>query len=391
MHRSVVVTGLGVVSALGSDVETFWARLLAGEVGTQAITRFPTDQYATDRGGEIPDFRLHDHCRWSGEPLPRAAALMLAAAAQAVRDANLTGGDGRGSVDAERVAVAAGTVFATRPAADAGGSREPWLLARATARHFGFGGASAVLSTGCAAGNDALGWGFDAIRSGRADAAVVGGSDELAEVVFALFTSLRALAPDVARPFDAQRRGLVVSEGAAVLILESADGARARGAPAYAELAGQASAADAHHITAPHPRGSGIRAATRQALACACEAPEGVDYVSAHGTGTRANDPIECGAIAAMFGAGTAVSSIKGALGHSQGAASALEAVACTLAIRDGVVPGSPTLRTVDPDCSGVDVVHAARELDVRLAVSNAFGFGGSVSSVVLRRCEEAA
>jgi 3-oxoacyl-(acyl-carrier-protein) synthase len=396
MHR-VVVTGLGIVSPLGSDVEEFWTRLLSGEVGTSTITSFPTAAYRTDCGGEIRGFRLDDHCEWTGEPLPRAAALFLAAASQAVRDAGLTGEQALDGVDLERVAVAAGTVFATRPgvagrdgAVAQHDSQSPQLLARAPARQFGFTGPNTVLSTGCAAGNDALGYGYERIRSGRVDAAVVGGADELSEVVFALFTALRALAPDVVRPFDAGRGGLMVAEGAGVLVLESAARARARGARVYAELAGQASAADAHHMTSPHPKGVGIMSATRRALDRAGICPEQVDYVSAHGTGTAANDPVEAAAIRTLFPSRPAVSSIKGALGHSQGAASAIEAIACALAIRHRVVPGSPTLRVVDPACEGVEYVRASRELDVSVAVNNAFGFGGSVSSVVLCRADEA-
>lgn len=396
----MVVTGLGVVSPLGHDVPGFWGQLLADKVGTRRITRFPTDAYRTDRGGEIPDFRLEDHCRRPDEPLSRAAEFFLAASAQAVHDAGLTGGEAVGGLDLDRVGVVVGTVFATRPeldtcdALDLDGRREPQLLARAPARQFGFGGPSMVLSTGCAAGNDALGEAYELICSGRADAVIAGGADELSEVVFALFTSLRALAPDHARPFDAKRQGLMVAEGAAALVLESATSASIRGVRVYAEFAGHCSSCDAHHITAPDPQGAGVVAASRRALARAALMPDEVDYVSAHGTGTLANDPVEAHALRVVFdgtGCGPAVSSLKGALGHSQGAASAIEAVSCVLAIRDQVVPGSPTLRLVDPACEGVDFVRSHRDLDVGVAVSNAFGFGGSVSSVVFRRARTAA
>jgi 3-oxoacyl-(acyl-carrier-protein) synthase len=397
-ENGVVVTGLGIVSPLGSDVEEFWTRLLAGDVGTRKITRFSTDAYRTDRGGEIPDFALKDHCVWSGEPLPRAAELFLASAAQAVSDSSLTGHGAARGVPLDRVGVVVGTVFGSRPhlAARVGEgdkkmvSRGSQVLARAPARQFGFAGPNVVLSTGCAAGNDALGQAWELIRSGRADAVVAGGAEELSEVVFALFTALRALAYDCVRPFDAERRGLMVAEGAAALVLEAASTASARGATPYAEVAGQASVADAHHITAPHPLGRGIATGTHRALSLAGLKPEDVDYVSAHGTGTRANDPVEVHALRTVFGGcskGPAVSSIKGALGHSQGAASALEAVSCVLSIRDGAVPGSPTLRVVDPACQGVDLVRDTRTLDVNVVLSNAFGFGGSVSSLVLRRC----
>jgi len=399
-EESVVITGLGVVSPLGSEVEEFWGRLLAGEIGTRTIARFPTQGYRTDRGGEIRDFALGDHCNWSGEVLPRAAELFLAATAQAVRDAALTGDRGVLCVDRNRIGLVVGTVFGTRPAAapcrqarTSAAFPKSQMLARAPARHFGFAGPNTVLSTGCAAGNDAIGQAYELIRSGQADVVVAGGADDLSEVVFALFTSLRALAPDYVRPFDAERQGLMVSEGAAALVVESAASARDRGVRIYAELAGHASAADAHHITAPHPNGAGIVAATRRALRCAELEPEEVDYVSAHGTGTLANDPVEAGAMRLIFKEGPegpAISSIKGALGHSQGAASALEAICCVVAIRDRVVPGSPTLGVIDRACDHLDVVRVSRALDVKVALSNAFGFGGSVSSVVFRRWGEA-
>lgn len=317
-EESVVVTGPGVVSPLGQDVPSFWTRLLAGEVGTRKITRFATQAYRTDRGGEIPDFRLADHCHWSGEDLPRAAELFLAACSQAIRDSVLAGNRRVTSVDPSRIGIAVETVFATRPspspsrqAGREGEFPEPQLLARAPARHFGFAGPNSVLSTGCAAGNDALGRAYELIRSGRADSVIAGGADELSEVVFAIFTSLRALAPDYLRPFDAERKGLMLAEGAAAIVLESVGSARSRGGPIYAELTGHASAADAHHITAPHPHGDGIVAATRIALRRAGLKAEEVDYVSAHGTGTPANDPVEAGALRVIFdgrGEGPAVS-----------------------------------------------------------------------------------
>lgn len=395
-EHGVVVTGMGVVSPLGQSVKSFWAGLLDGEVGTRLITRFPTDAYRTDRGGEIPEFDLDEHCTWSGEPLPRAVELFLASAAQAVADAGVLGHLMTGELDRRRVGVVAGTVFSTRPAmaARAGHSARavgPQLLARVPARQFGLGGPNVVVSTGCAAGNDALAQAFDLIRTGRADAVIAGGADELSEVVFAIFTALRALAPDYVRPFDADRLGLMVAEGAAALVLESEGSARARGVFPYAEVGGHASAADAYHITAPHPEGRGIIAATRSALARAGVAVENVDYVSAHGTGTLANDAAEAGALRTVFGsARPAVSSIKGSLGHSQGAASVLEAVCCVLAIRDGVVPGSPTLREPDPACAGIDIVRSTRDRNVDVAVNNACSFGGNVSSLVLRRWKEA-
>jgi 3-oxoacyl-(acyl-carrier-protein) synthase len=266
----------------------------------------------------------------------------------------------------------------------------PQLLADVPARAFGLGGPRQVVAAGCAAGNTAIAMAADRIRSGQADVMVTGGADELSEAVFQLFTTLRALAPDQVRPFDRNRRGMLPSEGAGILVLESLEHAVERGATVLAELGGYAVAADAHHMTAPHPKGLGMLRCMAESLARAGLDPAEVDYVSAHGTGTPANDALEAACLSGYFGpAGgrPAVSSIKGMLGHSQGGASAVEAIACVMAIRTGRVPGNPTLRDVDDSCAGLDIVRgAARDMPVRVALSNAFGFGGNTSAVVLTR-----
>lgn len=384
--RDVVVTGTAALSPFGAGVDALWAGLVEGRVGTAEVTRLDPAPYATRYGGQVPASALPPDPLPAGTPL--AVRYALAVVDAALRDAGIEPG--------ADVALCLGTVMGTRPhlerlersGADPAADLR-WLdsgaLVEVPARVLGLGGPVALVSTGCSAGNDAIGQACDLIAAGRADRVVAGAAEELAEAVFALFTGLRALAPDVVRPFDARRRGILPSEGAAALVLEAAGAARARGARVLARVAGYAAAADAHHLTAPHPDARALVACLCDALTRAGRAPGDVDYVCAHGTGTPASDGVEAAALARVFAAGPAVSSVKGALGHAQGAASALEAVACVRAIGAGLVPGMPTLGEVDPDCAAVDLVAgSARRMPVGLAASVAFGFGGSTSAVLL-------
>ena len=390
----IVVTGIGVRSPLGSDVETFWRGALDGAVATGPLTRFDTARLSSDRGGEIaqaPNGAAHD-----GVPVPLAVRLADEAAGDAVLDAGL----GPQSVAPERVGVCFGTVMATRPAV------EPWLtsdpaaredprdaawadpsqISRVPARRHGLGGPNCVVATGCAAGNSALAWGAESLHAGRADAMVVGGADEISQAMLMMFDSFGLLSPDVLRPFDRDRVGLLLGEGAAAFVLEREADARARGAHVHGRLLGWANVADAFHITSPHPEARGAIRAMRRALASADVEASAVDHVSAHGTGTPANDEVEARAIRAVLGSAAdevPVTALKSLVGHAQGAASAFEAAACLLAIRDGLVPPVGNYETRDPACD-VDVVSgAARAVPVDVALSNAFGFGGNIECVV--------
>jgi 3-oxoacyl-[acyl-carrier-protein] synthase II len=246
-----------------------------------------------------------------------------------------------------------------------------------------------MVPTACAAGNYAIGWGADLIREGATDVAIVGGADAISRGCFAVFHRLGAIAPEVTQPFDAERKGMMVSEGAAALVLEELGAARQRGATVYAELLGYGLACDAHHLTAPHPEGLGAVLAMTRALADAQADPSSVSYISAHGTGTRANDSTESYAVRQVFGARADLvptSSIKSMLGHSMGAASAIEAVACALAVYHGVVPPTMNYEHPDPTCLQDVVPNAARPAQVNVAVSNSFAFGGNISTIVVGR-----
>jgi 3-oxoacyl-(acyl-carrier-protein) synthase len=249
-------------------------------------------------------------------------------------------------------------------------------------------GPSVLAAPGCSAGNAAIALGASALLAGEVDVAVCAGVDELSLEVFAMFTAMRGLAPDVVRPFDAERRGTMPSEGAGVLVLERAAQARARGARPVARVLAHASLADAHHMTQPHPQGAALVGTVEACLRRAGVGPRAVGWVCAHGTGTPASDAIEARALGAALRdpeRPPPVSSIKGTLGHTVGAAAALEAVAATLALDRQAVPGNPTLVRPDPGCDGVDLVEAGgRAGPVGAVVSPAFGFGGAVTTLLL-------
>lgn len=390
---SVVVTGMGIRTTLGYDVETFWSALLRGEIGTRELEHFDTSMLATHRGGELTELRNH---RADPNASPIALRLATATAATAAEDARIAGS----GIDPDRVGVVFGTVMGTRPAV------ESWLvkpqeqtvgghtwtssttLSRATAASLGFGGPNCVLSTACASGNSAISFAAEALLSGSADAMVAGGADELSYAMLLMFDSFRALSPDVVRPFDVNRRGLMLAEGAAALVLERESDALARKARVYGRIAGWSNAADAHHMTAPHPRGDGAIRSIRGALAQAGASVHDVDYICAHGTGTPSNDVSEAAAIHSVFGARatqTPISSLKGALGHTQGAASMIEALCCLLAMRDEIMPPTANCDTPDPACNLDVVTKEPRVAKLRLALNNAFGFGGNVECITLQ------
>ncbi|MEU6177758.1 beta-ketoacyl-[acyl-carrier-protein] synthase family protein [Streptomyces coeruleorubidus] len=391
----VVVTGLGVLTPVGETLEDFWDAAVHGVVGTRPLDRPDAADFAGRLAGEVRGFVAP---RGDGD---RVTRLAVAAAVAATADAGLALWAG----DPARAGVCFGTLLGNRAALEpavtryhrgggtngtdavAEGPRPVVGLADAVAREHGFLGPSSVVATACASGNSALAYAAEAIRAGRTDVMIAGGADELSTGIMMMFASLRSLTDDALRPFDRNRSGLVVSEGAAALVLESYEHARLRGARVYAELAGWASACDAHHMTAPHPQGRGARRSLERALAMSGVSLDRVGHVSAHGTGTPSNDSVEAAAVRAVFGErGPAVSSLKGALGHTQGAASAIEAVACVLALRDGVIPPTANLVDPDPDCA-VDLVYgAARQAPLEVVVNNAFGFGGNTACTVFTR-----
>jgi 3-oxoacyl-[acyl-carrier-protein] synthase II len=408
-HRRVAVTGIGIVSPVGVGVDAFWSALLAGRSGVSAIEGFDTGGQRVRIAGQVRDFRVDEVMSVKEakrtDPLSRFA---VGAAQMAVDDAGFEPDDpARVATVFGTAAGGFGTIVDQARQLQERGPRQvspftipavlPNMAAGAISMRFGFGGPTVCAASACASSADAIGWGFRLVRDGYADACLAGGSEALVNALsLAAFANLRALSsrndePEAAsRPFDANRDGFVLAEGAGALMLEPLERALARGAPVYAEVAGYGQASDAHHETAPDPTGAGMARAIREALADAGE--ERVDYVNAHGTSTPLSDAVETKALRGAFGReadAIPVSSTKSMTGHLCGAAGAVEAAACALAIRDGTIPPTINYETADAHCDLDYVPNEARARDVRVALSNAMGFGGHDVALVLRRADD--
>jgi 3-oxoacyl-[acyl-carrier-protein] synthase II len=411
MRRRVAVTGLGVCAPNGVGVPAFWEALAAGRSGIGPITLFDASALRSRIAGEVRGF--DPAARLGPKTVKRSARftqLALTAALEAAESARLPTGEAR-----EDVAVVVGsgiggfdmlmrehTAFLARGPGKYAPLTVPMIIpnmaAGAIAMETGCRGPNLCLSTACATGAHSLGTALDLIRDGRADAALAGAAEAtIAPFAVDGYCQLRALStrndePERAcRPFDAGRDGFVIAEGAAVLVLEEWERARRRGAAVLAELVGYGLSADGYHQTAPDPDGRGAVRAMRAALADAGLRPEAVDVVNAHGTSTPLNDATETAAVKQVFGAHAyrlAMHATKSMTGHALGAAAALEAVAAVLTLMHGVIHPTVNLETPDPQCDLDYVPHVARAADVRVVMSNAFGFGGHNGVLVFRRAD---
>lgn len=431
MSRRVVITGLGWVTPLGHEIETVWKRLLRGESGVSRNELFDAAAYPTTFAAQVKDFRLADFLGPEADAhagASRNTQFALAAAHVAWKDAGfdrtppadparigiyLGGGEGPIDFDAFAEAAVAGcrddagraipldTIRWARRALQRLNAvneleQDPNLAASHLAVHFNVQGPSLNTLTACAASTQAIGEAMHMIRHGDADAVVSGGTHSMIHPLGVTgFNRLTALSthnedpPRASRPFDRNRDGFVLGEGAGMIILEELEHARSRGAKIYAEIVGFGSTADAFRITDIHEEGRGAIAAMRMALQTAGLAIEDIDYISAHGTGTQENDKIETLAIRRLFGNRAPlvpISSVKSMLGHLIAAAGVVELITCILAIRDGVVPPTINYETPDPFCELDYVPNAARPHPVRTAMSNSFGFGGQNDAVIVRR-----
>ena len=404
--RRIAVTGLGAVTPLGSGREEVWANLLGGRLGFAPVESFDTKAFSVHLGAEVRGFSPAPYVRrldprWLG----RASQLAIAAARQALADAGIGELGGGNELEPELAGVAMGTTsgepleverFDDRYLAgelDAVGDEFMTLypchmIAVHVARELGFAGVNTMIPTACAAGNYALAHAVDVLRAGRAELMLAGGADAFSRITYTGFARLGAIAPERCQPFDRHRKGMIPGEGAAVLVLEPLDAARRRGARIYAEVAGYGLSCDAHHMTAAHPEGEGAVRAMARALADAAVEPHEVSYISAHGTGTPTNDRLEAIAVERVFGAGTRVpiSSVKSMLGHTMGAASAIEAAVCALAVATDQIP--PTMGLEEPEGDLDYVPNAARRHRVEVAMNNAYAFGGNNASTIFRKCE---
>jgi len=410
--RRVVVTGLGTLNPLGHDPAATWAAIRAGRSGIGPITLFDAAGYETRIAGEVKGFDpVARFGRKEARRMTRLTQLALAAAGQALADAGLGDdpairhragvviGSGMGALDP--IHEAADTLAARGP-----GRLSPFFVpmmladtpAAAISIAHGLTGPNLAIYTACASGNNAIGEASAMIRRGAADVMVAGGAEAcILPLALAGFGVMGAISTRndepqrASRPFDAGRDGFVVSEGAALLVLEERGHALARGATVYGELLGYGSSADAYHITMPGEAGEGAAAAMAAALADAGLTPADVDYINAHGTSTPLNDRAETAAIKRLFGehaAGLPVSSTKSMTGHLLGAAGALEAMLCLLALRDGLIPPTINYEQPDPACDLDYVPNTARPADLRVVMSNAFGLGGHNATLVLGREE---
>ena len=399
-NRRVVITGLGVVSSLGIGWQPFWKSLLGGKSGISLVAAFDTAQYDRHYAGEIKDFDMSSFMgARRAARVGRASQLMMSASLLAIGDARMP----RERIKRMRCGICAGTTMGEPQVMEKLDERcfprgalavdfasamayPPSSLATTTAHMLGLTGPNIVFGNACAAGNYAIGHSFDAIRLGMADMMLAGGSDALSRIAFTGFGRLFAMAPEKCQPFDKNRAGMLLGEGAGVLVLEELESARQRKARIYAEVAGYGLSCDARHMTAPDV--NGIATAIKRSLASADMSPGDVSYISAHGTGTKENDTAECRALEKVFGrrAGEIpVSSIKSMLGHTMGAASALEAIACCLAIETGKIPPTINLKEQDPECDIDCVPNKARKHKVHVALNNSQAFGGNNACVVLK------
>ncbi len=388
----VFVTGVGVVSSIGLGKKPFYDALARGVSGISRVEGFDVSKLGREAGGEAKGFLARDHLRAAEvRRMGRCSQMALAATRMAVSDAGLTAETLRG----ERTSVVFGTTMGEADILETldhgwidhgpagvrraliptyGGTLLPIHVARAV----GAEGRVLTLPAACAAGNYAIGFASDLLRTGRADLVVAGAAEMLQALQYSGFVRLAAMAPERCQPFDRDRQGLILGEGAGVLILETEAHAVRRNAAVIAEVGAYAMTCDAYHITRPHPDASGSVEAMRQAIARSGLAPESIDFVNAHGTGTRHNDEAEAKVIAEVFGdRRVPISSMKSMLGHCMGAASALEAIGCVMTIEEGIYPPTIGFETPDPECNVEVVANVAKRGPHDIVVNNSLAFGG--------------
>lgn len=400
MTARVVVTGIGVVTAIGIGKEEYWNNVVAGKSGISEITFFDTSDFDNHRGGEIKNFDpLQFMSQSSATGMGRGSQLAVAAAKLAVKDAQL------GTVDPSRMGVSFGTTMGDpnefeninnlwiKEGEAAIGNfaltrYPPCLIPSFVAKELGYSGPNVMIPNACAAGNCAIGYAYDLIRSRQAEIMVAGGSDPLARIAWIGFNRLGAVSHDFPRPFDKNRKGMMLGEGSGVLILENLEEALKRKATIYAEILGYGLSCDAHHINIPEPRGRGIVMAMIRALRNSRLTRNEVDYINVHGTGTYNNDAAETAAIKKVFGRNprVLVSSTKSMLGHTMGAASAIEAATCVLAVKNDIAPPTMNVREIDPSVTFDIVPNQAKPATINIAMNNGSAFGGNNASVIFKK-----
>jgi 3-oxoacyl-[acyl-carrier-protein] synthase II len=398
--RRVVVTGLGVVSSVGIGKDEFWNAIINGKSGISKVASFDTKEYRCHYAGEIKNFSPEEFIpKRMIQFLGRTSQLSISAAAMALNDAKIS----LKNINKKRTGVFIGTTMGEKPLEEA---IDAWIIGGAEnisktkivqstannipaniALYFKLQGPNYLIPTACAAGNYAIGYGFDLVRKGILDYAVVGGADAFSKLAFTGFHRVYAMAPEKCQPFDKNRKGMLVGEGAAILFIESIESALQRKADIYAEIPGYGISCDAYHMTAS--KAEGIEKAMLKAIKDAGIKKEEIDYINAHGTGTPGNDKTECAAIIGAFKEryqSIHVSSIKSMLGHPMGAASAIEALACCLTVKEDIIPPTINYYTPDSACEINCVPNRAKIKRVNVALNNGFAFGGNNSCLVVKK-----
>ena len=412
--KRVVITGMGVLCPLGLNISTTWAGLITGQSGIDYITLFDAEPLATKFAGEVKGFEPTDYInRKDARRMDRFAQLAIAASLQAVEQAGLQ----INSMNQDNIGVIVGsgiggltTLFEqTKVLLEKGPDKvspflTPMMIVDMAAAQvsitLGVKGPNLCITSACSSGSDAIGAAYELVKHGDLQAVIAGGSEAIINPIgITAFNALKALStrndePQLAsRPFDAERDGFVISEGSGLLILENLAHAQKRGANILAEIIAYGASADAYHITQPDGNGGGAARAIQVALDKAGITPAEIDYINAHGTSTQLNDKVETMAIKTVFGDNaynTPISSTKSMLGHLIGAAGAIEAVICIMAIQHGIIPPTINLTHPDPECDLDYVPNEARQAKVTTVLSNSFGFGGHNSCLVFRQYSEA-
>jgi len=408
MERRVVITGLGAVTSLSCRVDELWKRILNGESGIRRLTRFDSSRFRVHIGGEVADWTTDGYIdHKEAKRFDRFSQFAVVAGVDAVRDAGLD--FSREELDRCGVILGSGiggleeievqhTRLLEKGPEKVSVFTIPKLMVNAASGQvsiqFGLRGPATAVATACASATNAIGEAFQTIQIGDADLVITGGTEAaVTPMGLSAFGAMRALSERnddparASRPFDVDRDGFVLSEGAGLLVIEELEHARRRGARIYAELIGYGCSADASHIAQPHPEGVGAAKAMERAINDACIAPSDVEYINAHGTSTPLGDQAETMAIKGVFkehAKNVSISSTKSQLGHLLGASGGVEAVLCALAIRDGVIPPTINLEKPDPLCDLDYTPNTARERKIRVAMSNSFGFGGHNASIIM-------
>ena len=380
MAKRVVITGIGAINSIGACADEFWTNLLNGVSGAASIGAQHDVGLRQNVGCEVRKPFAAESLQGMG----RATQLAIEAAKGALLDSGLS------CSAIEEADISIGTTMGEPEMIErekASACIQADAISSGVARFFNTKGNHMTWQTACAAGNYAMHSGFSRIASGRGSVALVGGSDAFSKTAFIGFARVGALSSDVCRPFDHNRKGLLLGEGSGMLVLESLPHAQARNARIYAEVLGCGFSCDAFHITQPHPKADGAVLAMKRAMEQAHITPQEVNYVSAHGTGTKFNDLSESIAIKRVFAdQRVPISSIKALIGHTLGSASALEAVACCLALRDQIIPPTWNYQQKDLDCDMDVVPNEPRPANLKTVISNSYAFGGSNSCLVLRQ-----